>query len=70
MFSLHIELAIPGLKVFLLCDKGQSDAFIKILAWWYKKTKRVKTAFLDIDKTGGTAADCAHAVKHSTDFAF
>jgi len=49
----------------LNCDKGQNDAFIKILSWWSKEKQKVKTAFLDIDKTGGTSEECARAIQFS-----
>ena len=67
LFLLHLELTEEEIRVFLNCDKGQSDAFIKILSWWCKKKQKVKTAFLDIDKTGGTSAECARAIQFSTE---
>jgi len=58
LFLLHLELSEEEIRVFLNCDKGQNDAFIKILSWWCKETQKVKTpAFLDIDKTGGTVPE-------------
>ena len=67
LFLLHLELSDEEIRVFLNCDKGQNDAFIKILSWWCKDKQKVKTAFLDIDKTGGTSVECARAIQFSTE---
>jgi hypothetical protein len=55
-------------NVFLSCDKGNKKGlshFVKILSWWEKSQRKVKTFVLDIDASEGTSEGCAEAIKHS-----
>ena len=62
------EIISEAAKVFLLCDKGAKKGtnahFVKILCWWSKTEKKVKTFNLDTDNSGGKNVDGATAVKH------
>ena len=68
-FLAKMEIVSEAAKVFLLCDKGAKKGanahFVKILCWWSKKHKTVKTFNLDTDDSDGKSADGAAAVKHA-----
>jgi hypothetical protein len=63
------EILEEGAKVFLICDKGALKTanahFVKILAWYSKKERRVKMFCLDTEDTDGHSNECADAIKHS-----
>jgi hypothetical protein len=55
-------------NVFMSCDKGNKKGlshFVKILSWWDRVQKQVKTFVLDIDASEGTSEGCAEAIQHS-----
>eukprot|EP00978_Attheya_sp_CCMP212_P006531 scaffold15109_cov63-Attheya_sp.AAC.1 len=65
MFVCLESIRDKGSRVFLTCDKGGHENFVKIISWYGKKEGRVMTFNLDNDKVGGTSRDCALAIKHS-----
>jgi hypothetical protein len=68
-FQAWEEIVQESLKLFLLCDKGAKKTanahFVKILCWWSKLDKKIKTFNMDSNDTDGTSAVCAHAIEHS-----
>jgi hypothetical protein len=53
MFECVTEIKNDGSKVFLMCDKGAKKGavthFVKLISWYSKKDKQVKTFNLDSD---------------------
>jgi hypothetical protein len=43
----------------------QNARFVKILAWYSQKEKRIKTFMIDTEDSDGKSTDCAQAVQHS-----
>jgi hypothetical protein len=68
-FEAWHEIVTEGSKLFLLCDKGakktQNAHFVKILCWWSKLDKTIKTFNMDSNDTDGTSKACAVAIQHS-----
>lgn len=56
-------------RLYLLCDKGAKKGvhahFVKILCWWSKTDKTVKTFNLYCDDSDGRSSDGASAILHS-----
>mgnify|MGYP002812481187 CR=1 FL=1 len=63
------EIITEGARLFLLCDKGakktSNSHFVKLLCWWCKAEKTVKTFNLDANDTDGTSEKCAKAIRHA-----
>jgi hypothetical protein len=63
------EMVQDSSKFVLLCDKGAkktaSAHFVKILCWWSKLDKKIKTFNMDSKDTDGTSAACAHVIEHA-----
>jgi hypothetical protein len=54
--------------VFVACDKGKRkgiDHFPKVISWWSKTEKKVCSACIDADGSGGTSEERAKATWHS-----
>jgi hypothetical protein len=54
--------------VFIACDKGNRkgiDHFPKVISWWSKKQRKVLSACIDADGSGGKSEQCAAAIWHS-----
>jgi hypothetical protein len=68
-FQAWEEIVEDDFKLFLLCDKGAKKTanahFVKILCWWSKLDKKIKTFNMDSDDTDGRSMACAHAIKHA-----
>ena len=68
MVVVKAELGDMQVKIYIACDKGNKKGishFVKYLAYWCRKTKRVKKIMLDVDASAGTSDGCAEAVDHS-----
>jgi hypothetical protein len=58
----EIGADIKGKSVFLACDKGNKRKvghFVKIISWWEKQAKHVRTQLIDIDASESTSEGCA-----------
>jgi hypothetical protein len=68
-FQAWKEIVEDNCKLFLLCDKGAKKTanahFVKILCWWSKLDKKIKTFNMDSNDTDGTSMACAHAIQHA-----
>jgi hypothetical protein len=68
-FQAWEEIVQDQSKLFLLCDKGAKKTanahFVKILCWWSKLDKKIKTFNMDSNDTDGTSKACAHAIQHA-----
>jgi hypothetical protein len=54
--------------IFIACDKGKRkgiDHFPKVISWWSTTDKKVCSACIDADGSGGTSDECAQAIWHS-----
>jgi hypothetical protein len=54
--------------VFIACNKGNRkgiDHFPKVISWWSKKERKVLSACIDADGSGGKSEECAAAIGHS-----
>jgi hypothetical protein len=54
--------------VFISCDKGNKkgiDHFPKVIRWWSKKERKLMSACIDADGSGGKSEQCAAAIWHS-----
>ena len=54
--------------IFLACDKGKIkgiDHFPKVISWWSKTDRKVCSACIDADGSGGTSEECAKAIWQS-----
>ena len=52
------EVSDRRIKIYFACDKGNKKGishFVKYIAYWSAKEKRVKKALLDIDALVGTS---------------
>ena len=69
LFSAAEEIIVESARLFLLCDKGakktSNSHFVKLLCWWCKADKTVKTFNLDANDTDGTSEKCAKAIRHA-----
>ena len=57
-----------AVAVFIACDKGNRkgiDHFPKVISWWSKKQRKVLSACIDADGSGGKSEQCATAIWHS-----
>jgi hypothetical protein len=63
------DIMNEGARIFLMCDKGakktSNSHFVKLLCWWSKTEKTVKTFNLDANNTDGTSEKCAKAIRHA-----
>jgi hypothetical protein len=53
---------------FIACDKGKRkgiDHFPKVISWWSKMEKKVCSACIDANGSGGTSEERAKATWHS-----
>jgi hypothetical protein len=54
--------------ICISCDKGNRkgiDHFPKAISWWSKKERKVLSACIDADGSGGKSEECAAAIGHS-----
>ena len=67
-FQAWDEIVQHNCKLFLLCDKGAKKTanahFVKILCWWSKLDKKIKTFNMDSNDTDGTSMASSHACQH------
>jgi hypothetical protein len=63
------DIMSEGAHIFLMYDKGakktSNSHFVKLLCWWSKTEKTVKTFNLEPKDTDGTSEKCAKAIRHA-----
>ena len=62
------DLVDKIVKLSLACNKGNKQGishFVKFLAYWCEKEKRVKKVLLNVNASADTSKACAEAVDHS-----